>query len=233
MSQPLNPMKGFIEIEVRDREGRVIQKGRHEMRSFTNNFLKILEGFFNAYGNYPPGYDARPATKTTVVAPDGTSKDAWIEAYFYYAYGVNTYTYSGGVAMATRAGAGVDSYGIVVGSGTAPFNLNDRALATKIAHGTGAGQLSYDPVSLDDLGLDTSVSPPVYRLRLVRGFKNLTSSPITITEVGVFARNYWKHYASVFVDVMFLIARDVLPSSYTVPAGGSATVAVVIEVVMG
>jgi len=226
MSQPLNPMRGFIEIEVRDREGRVIQRGRHEMKSFTNNFLKILEGFFNSYGNYPSEYVAKPASKATVVAPDGTSKDAWTEAYY-------DYHRCGGVAMATRAGAGVDSYGIVVGSGTTPFNLNNYALATKIAHGTGAGQLNYDVMSLDDLGLDTSVSPPVYRVRLMRGFKNLTSSTITITEVSVIARAYWKYTGGVVNNVLFLIARDVLPTSYTVPAGGSASVAVVIEVAMG
>jgi hypothetical protein len=219
-------MKGFIEIEVRDREGRVIQRGRHEMKSFTNNFLKVIEGFFNAYGNYPPVYEAVPASKATVVAPDGTSKDVWTEVYSHSHR-------CGGVAMATRAGGGVDSYGIVVGSGTAPFNLNNYVLTTKITHGTGAGQLNYDPMSLDDLGLDTSVSPPVYRVRLVRGFKNLTTSPITITEVGVIARAYWKYSGAVINDVMFLIARDVLPTSYTVPAGGSATVAVVIEVTMG
>jgi hypothetical protein len=230
MSQSLNPLKGFIEIEVRDREGRVIQRGRHEMKSFTNNFLKILEGFFNSYGNYSPGYQAHPATKTTVVASDGSSKDAWIEAYSFDNYYGPA---GGGVAMATRAGDNVDSYGIVVGSGTAPFNLNNYALATKIAHGTGAGQLDYDAMSLDDLGLDTSVSPPVYRVRLLRGFKNLTTSPITIAEVGVIARNYWKRSGGVLNDVTFLIARDVLPTNYTVPAGGSATVAVVIEVVMG
>ena len=226
MSQPLNPMRGFIEIEVRDREGRVIQRGRHEMRSFTNNFLKVIEAFFNAYGNYSPGYVAKPASKATVVAPDGSSKDAWTEAYMDYRRG-------GGVAMATRAGDNVDTYGIVVGSGTAPFNLNNYALATKIAHGTGAGQLDYDAMSLDDLGLDTSVSPPVYRIRLMRGFKNLTSSSITINEVGIIARNYWKSEKGALNDVTFLIARDVLPTSYTVPAGGSATVVVVIEVTMG
>jgi len=228
MSQPLNPMRGFIEIEVRDREGRVIQRGRHEMRSFTNNFLKILEAFFNAYGNYSLGYIATPASKATITAPDGTSKDAWTEA-----YSDTTYYYGGGVAMATRAGDNVDTYGIVVGSGTAPFNLNNFALATKIAHGTGAGQLDYDAMSLDDLGLDTSVSPPVYRIRLMRGFKNLTSSSITINEVGIIARNYWKSEKGALNDVTFLIARDVLPTSYTVPAGGSATVVVVIEVTMG
>jgi len=226
MSQPLNPMRGFIEIEVRDREGKVIQRGRHEMKSFTNNFLKIIEGFFNAYGNYPPRYGAMPAAKATVTVPDGSSKDAWTEAYTNARRG-------GGVAMATRAGANVDSYGIIVGSGTTPFNLNNYALATKIAHGTGSGQLVYDAMSLDDLGLDTSVSPPVYRMRLMRGFKNLTSSSITIAEVGISARNYWKTDVGGLNDIVFLIARDVLPSSYTVPAGGSATVIIVIEVVMG
>jgi hypothetical protein len=40
-------------------------------------------------------------------------------------------------------------------------------------------------------------------------------------------------YASTNIDYRFLIARDVLPTSYTVPAGGSASVAVTIEVELG
>ncbi|MCL7393200.1 MAG: hypothetical protein LZ162_06205 [Thaumarchaeota archaeon] len=217
--QELEPVRGFIEIEVMDRGGQVIQRGRHEMHSFVNNFLKVLEGEMRAGGG--------ATVSLSVTAIDGTSKTILTE------WGGTYAVYGGGTTMALKAPDDDSSYGIVVGSGTTPVNLNSYALASPISHGTGAGQLDYDAVTLEDLGLDTSVSPPVYRLRISRGFKNLSGGDVNINEVGLIARNYWKHRDALQNDVKFLIARDVLPSTYTVPNGGSAVVAVIVEVVMG
>lgn len=217
--QEEEPIKGFIEIEVRDSKGKVIKKGKHEMRSFLNNLLKVLEGFMRAY-------DAT-TTSTTVIAPDGTSKTVYVE------WRAGTNYYGGGTPMATQAGDNDASYGIIVGSGTTPVDLGQYSLATPIPHGTGAGQLDYDATAVNDLGLDTSVSPPIYRFRIVRTFKNLSGGNININEVGLVARSYWKDGGGVRQDIKYLIARDVLTTTYTVPDEGSATVAITVEVVLG
>jgi len=222
----VEPLRGFIEIEVRDSEGRVVQRGRHEMRSFVNNLLRVLEGLMKAIGGASLGTSGVVAS-TTVIGPDGASKTVWTEWY------AGTDTRGGGTPMATKAPDNDSSYGVVVGSGTATMNLHNYALASLIPHGTSAGQLDYDPVTVEELGLDTSVSPPVYRLRLIRVFKNLSGGAININEVGLMARSYWKDSGGVRQDVKYLIARDVLPTTYTVPAGGSATVAITVEVVLG
>jgi hypothetical protein len=130
--------------------------------------------------------------------------------------------------MGALAPSGNDSYGIIVGSGTTPFSMNQYALASKIPHGTGSGQLSYGPSSFDDFGVDTSVSPPVYRFRLVRSFSNASTSNVTINEVGLAVSQTVGN-----TSYYYLIARDVLPTSYTVPVGGSATVAITLEVELG
>jgi hypothetical protein len=220
-------LKGYIEILVKDRDGRIVKHGRHEMHSLLNNFLKILEGFLGATGG------ATLATygvvkSVTVTAPDGSSKTALIEWYC-----GPTYYRGGGTPMGVRAGDDDDSYGIIVGSGTAPVALDQYTLVSKIPHGTGSGQLDYGAMSVEDIGLDTTVTPPIYRLRLIRSFTNLSGAGININEVGVVARNYWKNHYGVQNDVKFLIARDVLPTTYTVPNGGAATVAITLEVEVG
>lgn len=213
-------LRGFVEVTVWDRDGKVVQRGRQEMRSFINNFLKIIEALFRA------GQGSN--TSTTVTDTSGSSKTVYAEY-----YSGSGYAGSGGTPMACRASSGDDSYGIVVGSGTAPLALDQYSLASKISHGTSSGQLSYGPVTVEDLGLDQTVSPPVYRMRLIRTFVNFTSSAININEVGIVARNYWKDWNAVRNDVKFLIARDVLTTTYTVPAGGGASVAITIEVEVG
>jgi hypothetical protein len=208
-SQEFEPVRGFIDVEVRDDKCTVVQRGRHEMRSFLNNFLKFIEVLLKGDG----------ISTVTVIDTGGTSRTVYgsRNLQWYIAH------------MGALAGDDNDLYGIQVGTGTTPVNLNQTALASKITHGTGAGQLDYDPVSADDLGVDTSVSPPVYRLRLIRIFKNLSGADITIREVGLAVTQPYASSARYY----FLVARDVLPTGYTVPNGGSATVAITIEVVLG
>jgi hypothetical protein len=220
----LNPLRGYIEVEVRDREGRIVGRGRHEMRSFLNNLLKILEGEMKAVGGASLSYSGAVAS-ATVIKTDGSSGTAYTEWYYD--------TYGGGVPFAVKAPDNDDSYGIVVGSGTLGLSLDQYAPSSKIAHGTGSGQLDYGVSAYEDLGLDTGVTPPVYRFRVMRTFSNLSGAAININEVCIFARSYWKSASSIQNDVKYMVARDVLPSTYTVPNGGSATVAVTVEVVVG
>ena len=189
------------------------------MRSFVNNLLRAIKGLMTT--------TATTTTSFTVTKPDGTSGSSYIELYY---SGATT-----GVGfqspLSSAAPDNDDTYGIVVGSGITSVSLGDYNLVSKIAHGTGSGQLDYDVTDYTDLGLDTGVSPPVYRCRLLRTFKNLSGASISINEVGIISRSRTKK--DTVTEVKYLIARDVLSSTYTVPNGGSATVAIVIEVVVG
>jgi hypothetical protein len=222
------PLRGFIEIVVVDRHGKTVAKGRHEMRSFLNNYLRAMRGLMGAPASTGLlSYGA--ISSVTVTNTAGSSVDIWLEWY------VSTDNRGGGTPVGVNAADNDDSYGIIVGSGTTvPSSLDQfYNLESKIAHGTGSGQLDYGPHTFYDLGLDTGVTPPVYRYRLVRTFTNLSGAGININEVGIVARNYWKSMGAVAKDVKYLIARDVLSSTYTVPNGGTATVAITVEVEVG
>jgi hypothetical protein len=222
-----NPLRGYIEVEVRDREGRIVGRGRHEMRSFLNNLLRILEGEMKAKGGATLDTYNVAVASATVTLINGSSATAYTE---YYSGGS---TQGGGVPFAVKAPDDDDTYGIVVGTGTLELSLDQYAPASKIAHGTGSGQLDYGLSSYEDLGLDTGVTPPVYRFRITRTFSNLSGAAININEVCLFARSYWKYSSATSNDVKYMIARDVLSTTYTVPNGGTATVAVTVEVVVG
>lgn len=219
-------MKGYIEIVVRDKDGKIVKHGKHEMHSFLNNFLKALLGMLNATGG--TALDASGVIKSATVT-DVTGSDITIYIEWY----TGSANSGGGTVFGANAPDNDDSYGIIVGSGTIPLALDQYALVSKIAHGTGTGQLDYGVSSYTELGLDMGVSPPVYRFRLLRTFTNLTGASININEVGIGVRNFWRAASGISKDVKFVIARDVLPTSYPVPAGGTATVTITVEVEVG
>jgi len=83
------------------------------------------------------------------------------------------------------AGTGSTLYGIVVGTGTTAVALDDYALETLIAHGNGAGQLSYSTMSVDTSV--TNITSQVYIL-ISRTFTNNSGGDINVTEVGLYAK---------------------------------------------
>jgi hypothetical protein len=130
--------------------------------------------------------------------------------------------------MCASAPLGNDAYGIQVGSGTTAVSRDNYALATKISHGTAAGQLSYGAMTVED----TDGTPPDTVFRLIRTFTNNTTDPITVYEIGLaIANSYHPIYDSwSLTTYYFLITRDVLSAPLTVPAGATLTVRYVLKV---
>lgn len=116
--------------------------------------------------------------------------------------------------LATYYGAGVTTGGIQLGTGTTATTINDVAIETLIAHGTGAGQLSYAATVAG--GWSTSGSDSWFNVS--RSFTNNSGSNITnINEVTLVVRmnnNTSQH---------FLIERTVLPSSETINNAATKT----------
>ena len=95
-----------------------------------------------------------------------------------------------------EASAGTSTSGLVVGTGTNAVTLNDTALQTQIAHGTGSGQLSYGG-SVVELPSSDATSTT---LILTRVFSNSSGGSITVQELGAYAyQSTWE----------FCIVRDV------------------------
>lgn len=122
--------------------------------------------------------------------------------------------FSGGATPFQLVSAiGNDALGIIVGTGTAAVTISDYALQTKIAHGTGAGQLSYQAVVF----MLPVTSGNARLFRFTRQFFNFTATDITVNELALYgygriAAGYTTH------------CLDRTLSTFTVPASSSRTV---------
>jgi hypothetical protein len=150
-------------------------------------------------------------TSTTVTDTVGSPQTAYCET----VDTSGTIFYASPLAM--NAADNDDTYGIVVGSGTATVTPTDYSLASKIPHGTGSGQLDYGVHTATESYTGTSSY-----CEISRSFTNMSGAEITVREVGLIARNRFNYPTS--VDAKFLIARDVLPSPVRVKNLGSLTV---------
>ena len=74
-----------------------------------------------------------------------------------------------------------DAFGIQTGTGTTAEGVNNTKLATKIAHGTGAGQLSYGAITVNVPAVTGSNTDMV----ITRSFTNSSGASITINEIGL------------------------------------------------
>lgn len=130
-------------------------------------------------------------------------------------------TYNAGDPTAFYGGAGIDTQGIVVGTGNIAESFEHYALNAKCANGNGAGQLSYTSESVGAMTYDA----PTKKLTttLIRIFNNNSGASIIITEVG------W--YIKLFVSAynFFMLSRDLLASSVEVLNAGQLTVTQTIE----
>jgi hypothetical protein len=149
----------------------------------------------------------------TVRRLDGTSTTSYVEWY------EGTTYFGSGTPLAMAASDNDDSIGIVVGSGSTSVGPTDYSLVSKIAHGTGSGQLDYDASAvLYSYGSSSSY------VELYRSFTNKSGADITVREVGIIAKSVWRDSSAVRNDVNFLVARDVLPTPVKVPNLGTLTV---------
>jgi hypothetical protein len=200
-------IKSELIVEVDGRE-----EYRGESRSLLQNFAKIFAAIMSSPGNTPLNTGGA-ITSTTVTKPDGTPATIYGEWY------ASTPGRGGGAHIAMSAADNDDSYGVVVGSGTATVTPTDYNLASKIPHGTGSGQLDYDTHTVA-----SSYTSSSSYVEISRVFVNRSGGDVVVREVGLIARNYFKDDSAVRNDVKYLIARDVLPSPVRVKNLGSLTV---------
>jgi hypothetical protein len=200
-------IKSELIVEVDGRE-----EYRGESRSLLQNFAKIFAAIMSSPGNTPLNTSGA-ITSTTVTKPDGTPATIYGEWY------ATTFGRGGGTHIAMNAADNDDTYGIVVGTGTATVTPTDYKLASQIPHGTGSGQLDYDTHTVA-----SSYTSSSSYVEISRVFVNRSGGDVVVREVGLIARNYFKDDGAVRNDVKYLIARDVLPSPVRVKNLGSLTV---------
>lgn len=121
---------------------------------------------------------------------------------------------NGGTIFDVMGGAGVVTYGIVVGTGAVAPTISDYVLGTPIAHGVGAGQLQYGAVTFGAPASDATTS----QLTITRNFANGSGGAVTVQEIGLYCRAfYWE------AQGYFMIIRDTT-GGIAVPNGQTLTV---------
>jgi hypothetical protein len=175
-------LEGYIEWELRDPKGRIVKRGKMPMKSWVKQYIQILYMFWNN-------------ATVSIVQTSGSSMNV----------GPNT-------PWNLNASSGVTDYGIIVGTSDTPVTRDDYKLGSKIAHGSGTGQLTYGAVSID---APTAYSTG-YLIRVIRVFTNNSSADITVKEIGI--------YCNIGAGYYFCLIRDVLTTPVTIPSGYSWTV---------
>ena len=184
-------LRAEIIIERYDRKGQLLEKIKQKSRSFLKQFIQLIEVQTNQASK----------TVTDIV---GTDRSVG-------AVDMNLFCVPGGgngYVDPVQKNVQVENVGIVVGSGTTAVTPTDTKLETKIAHGTGSGQLIHLGCGLKPVEISGSDA----YVDLVRFFENQSGANITINEVGIYAIGASQQWG-------FCICRDILSSSITVADG--------------
>jgi hypothetical protein len=201
----------YIELEVKDREGRLLGRKKVRAQSWVGNVVSLL----------------------SCILSGGTTSIDYLSLYYMIsradmvdvggnARGLVMAIQSPGLRLGAAADAGVDAFGILAGTSSTPVTIGQYNLGAKITHGTGAGQLSYGATTVEAMVKDTT-----WYFRVIRAFTNNSSADITVYEVGLFVRlPYGTSSAS---NTVIMLARDVISGGILVPAGATLTVRYIIS----
>lgn len=160
-------------LERLDKEARLIERREQQSRSFLIQFFKLLQ-LFHDYTDISI-QDITNTTRTAMVSGSyfGTlniaSPGGWGAVYGGYIGGI--YSIEG------------EKIGIVVGTGVGAPAPTNYALATKIAHGNGAGQFEYGGNEI----LPIVIAAPNASFNIRRYFTNNSGGSITVNEAGIYA----------------------------------------------
>ena len=205
--------ESFLTLEVRDSTGKIVQTYKDRAHSWNRNFYNLIysQAACEEIDDPTTFGDGLLNYKKT----DGTVGSSNQVGYISTA---QPDIQAGGY----RGASGDDTYGILVGSNTAAFDFNNYALVTKIANGTGSGQLSH---VLGEIPVRTwTLATRVMKNEWTRYFNNNSGAAINVNEVGLVSSNMsGSGYPG-------LVARDVLGSTVSVPNNGQLKVIYTVQI---
>jgi hypothetical protein len=202
MSKPksLGIPKAYWEIEIRDKNGKILERKQFKSHSWLRQFIDWLR--MCALQTTSTG------TVYTMTINDVTNTARTVP--------LTTSNYAGAFCMGYNAPANTSTYGLVVGSGDTPNSTSTYALAFQIAHGSGSGQLIHNATTVESV---TNPSGGDFQFKVIRTFTNNSGASVTVKEIGIYGNVRDTSPA----DRSFCIARDVLPSPSSIPDGATMT----------
>lgn len=218
--------RSFLTLEVFDSEGKPIHSQKQRSHSWNRNAYNYLFGHVAGYGLNPisatfaAGVHSLKAVSGDIY-PNGSG---WsLNKLPTLDQDDNLNTPSNDVGLLAQAGD--SGKGIVVGTGTSAENFEGFALETPISNGSGAGQM--DIAQSNNHSISYDIPSLTLSDTLVRYFNNNSGDSIVIGETGL----YIDLIGSSFGQKPFMISRDVLASTVTVPNTGQLKVTYTIELV--
>ena len=209
LSRRLHAPKIWIECEVRDKDGKLIDKRRFRGMSWVGRIVELFSCIVGSWGssggNYPIVY-----TKSDLKDTGGT--------YRHICFASST----SGMPIGGNAPAGETTAGICVGSSDTPVSIDQYNLVSKIPHGSGAGQLLYGSSTAEDIVRTSNT----FSVKFIRTFTNNSGETVTVREIGLFIR--LGMYGSPH-GYSCMLARDVLPTPIDIPNGATLTVRYIIS----
>jgi len=211
----------FIECEVTDKNGKVIQHLKQRSHSWVRNAYNLLlsqmacKNLDSGVGEYGAGFLSIKSTAAAITRGDrGAIIVRENEENFE----------TGGIDGGYRSLAANDSFGILVGSNAGAWSFEDYVLLTPITEGTGPGQLNHVAMAVPI----RSYGALTWTITWVRYFNNntLLVTDVLVNEVGLVAYGF-----AAFSDAYWVTSRDVLGATVTVPGTGQLKVTYTIEMV--
>ncbi|MBA7672385.1 hypothetical protein ES703_80561 [subsurface metagenome] len=183
-------MGAVLELTVKDKQGKVTEHRIMRSESYVRQFLELLWVEFNKVSRYTP-------------------------LLMWDIEGFGRGIYENDENFDASAGVGVETHGIIVGTGTTAPTIDDHVLETPIVHGSGAAELEYSGVTFGAPASDATTS----QFTITRNFSNAAGGgDITVTEIGLYVKG-WDGAAK-----YFMIIRDVIAGGIAVPDGQTLTV---------
>ena len=203
--------EAFLELEVTDKDGKVIQRHKQRSHSWTRNAYNLmfsqLAGKNGNDGTFGAGLLSGKNTGGVILAIP-------------YPLAIVLSDASADVAPnGYMAGSGVDTRGIMVGSGINAESFEDFALQTKITNGVAAGQLSYVASAAHVISYDALSK--VLKNTLIRYFNNNSGGDVSVNEVAIVSYGWGA--------TTVLMARDKLALTVTIPNTGQLKVTYTVQ----
>jgi len=203
--------KAVIEYEVRDKNGKLIKKGKFPAKSWVGNIVGLLSAILSMWSSAKDSCYATPSSRADLTDVSGTARGI----------SISVCTSAGYTVLGGCAPAGETTAGIVVGSSDTPVSLSQYSLGALIPHGTGSGQLQYGATNVETISKGAA-----WLFRIVRTFTNGSGASVTVREIGLYVRlglPSSPYYYSC------MLARDVPTSPIIVPDGSTLTVRYIIS----
>lgn len=188
-----------LDWQVRDSDGKIVSSHIRKSESYVRQFLDLLLLKFSDVNMLGlPVLDTSDATLYLPNSPEIFYSDAL---------------------------ANNQLYGIIVGTGNTAPDISDNHIETIIAHGVGAGQMSYGAVTFGAPASDATTS----QFTITRNFANGSGGAITVNEIALYVKAVWSDPIISFQTAIgrvayFMVLRDVIAGGIAVANGQTLTV---------